>query len=89
MTFDDAFKYNKELLDRLDLAPYIHAWEDPRDIMTAIEDAYADHEFPEEIDEVVEDDPLDGFIFNYFSTEDFMDYLHERYGTNFNSEIRY
>lgn len=89
MSIDDAIRLNFELLDKIDLLPFINEREDPYDIMDAIEGAYEDHEFSEEVEAIVEGDTLQGFIFNYVSLEDFIEYLHSRYGTTFNSEIKY
>lgn len=89
MSIDDAIRLNFELLDKIDLLPFINEHEDPYDIMDAIEGAYEDHEFSEEVEAIVEGDTLQGFIFNYVSLEDFIEYLHSRYGTTFNSEIKY
>jgi len=89
MSIDDAIRLNFELLDKIDLLPFINEREDPYDIMDAIEGAYEDHEFSEEVETIVEGDTLQGFIFNYVSVEDFIEYLHSRYGTTFNSEIKY
>lgn len=89
MSIDDAIRLNFELLDKIDLLPFINEREDPYDIMDAIKGAYEDHEFSEEVEAIVEGDTLQGFIFNYVSLEDFIEYLHSRYGTTFNSEIKY
>ena len=89
MSIDDAIRFNFELLDKIDLFPFINEREDPYDIMNAIEGAYEDHEFSEDVGAIVEGDILQGFIFNYISMEDFIEYLHSRYGTTFNSEIKY
>ena len=89
MSIDDAIRLNFELLDKIDLLPFINEREDPYDIMDAIESAYEDHEFSKEVETIVEGDTLQGFIFNYVSVEDFIEYLHSRYGTTFNSEIKY
>lgn len=89
MSIDDAIRLNFELLDKIDLLPFINERENPYDIMDAIEGAYEDHEFSEEVEVIVEGDTLQGEIFNHVCMEDFMDYLHNRYGTTFNSEIKY
>ena len=89
MSIDDAIRLNFELLDKIDLLPFINEREDPYDIMNAIEGAYEDHEFSEDVEAIVEGDTLQGFIFNYIGMEDFIEYLHSRYGTTFNSEIKY
>ena len=89
MSIDDAIRLNFELLDKIDLLPFINEREDPYDIMNAIEDAYENHEFSEDVGAIIEGDTLQGFIFNYVGVEDFIEYLHSRYGTTFNSEIKY
>lgn len=89
MSIDDAIRLNFDLLDKIDLLPFVNEREDPYDIMDAIEGAYEDHEFSEEVEAIVEGDTLQGFIFNYVGLEDFIEYLHSRYGTTFNSEIKY
>ena len=92
MTWEDIDKdlaYNVRLLDKLDLKPFIHHKMSPTDIMYEIEDAYDNHAFSEEIDKIIEGDILKGDIFNCIGVEDFMDYLNERYGTRFDSEVTY
>ena len=90
MSIDDAIRLNFEVLDKIDLFPFINEQVSPIDIMTSIENAYENHTFSREIEILVEDnDTLQGYIFNYVSIENFMDYLHSRYGTTFNSETKY
>ena len=89
MNFDDDMRLNFRVLDMIDIYPFIEVWADPDDIMDNIEVAYDNHEFPKEVEEIVQGDILQGFIFNLISTEDFIDYLHDRYGTTFNSEVKY
>lgn len=89
MNFDNEMKLNFDVLDMIDIYPFIEVWADPDDIMDNIEVAYDNHEFSKEVEEIVQGDILQGFIFNLISTEDFIDYLHDRYGTIFNSEVKY
>lgn len=83
MTYEEEYKLQAELLDKLDLRPYIKLGMKHWDIADAIEDAYDDHAFPEEIDKIVEAPPFNGYILNFYNSDDLMDYLHERYGTRF------
>lgn len=90
MSYDDAIRLNFDILDKIDLFPFITERANPVDIMRSIEDAYDNHKFSQEIENLVEDnDTLQGYIFNYVCVEDFIDYLHSRYGTTFNSEVKY
>ena len=90
INYDDAMRLNFDILDKIDLFPFITERANPTDIMRLIEDAYENHKFSREIEILVEDyDTLQGFLFNYVDVEDFIDYLHDRYGTTFNSEVRY
>ena len=90
MSYDDAMRLNFDILDKIDLFPFITERANPTDIMRSIEDAYENHKFSREIEILVEDyDTLQGFLFNYVGVEDFIDYLHDRYGTTFNSEVKY
>ena len=83
------FEYNLTLLDKIDLKRFIERGDSPGDIMDKIENAYEDHEFPEEIDKIVQGPILKGYFFNYIGTDDFMDYLHEKYNIGFYDEIHY
>lgn len=90
MNYDDAIRLNFDILDKIDLFPFITKRANPADIMRSIEDAYDNHKFSQEIENLVEDnDTLQGYLFNYVSVEDFIDYLHSRYGTIFDSEVKY
>lgn len=87
--FDLGEKKQKELLDKLDLKPFIHSGYTPAMIMEEIENAYEGHEFPAEIDEIIESPLFEGCFFNFWSEDDFMDYLHDRYNIYWYDEIRY
>ncbi len=89
MTYEEEYKLQEELLNKLDLRPYIKLHMKHWEIADAIEDAYDDHEFPEEIDKIVEAPPFCGYILNFFNSEDLMEYLEERYGTRFREESYY
>lgn len=89
MNFDDDMRLNFSVLDMIDIYPFIEICAEPEEIMDNIEAAYDNHEFSKEVEEIVQGDILQGFIFNLISTEDFIDYLHDRYGTTFDSEVRY
>ena len=83
MTYEEEYELQEKLLDKLDLRPYIKLWMKHWEIADAIEDAYEDHAFPEEIDKIVEAPPFDGYILNFFNSDDLMEYLEKRYGTRF------
>ena len=89
MIYEEEYKLQEKLLNKLDLRPYIKLWMNVGEIFEAIEDAYEDHIFPEEIDAIVEAPPFDGYILNLFSSDDLMDYLEKRYGTRFKEEFYY
>lgn len=89
MSVDDAIRLNFSVLDMIDIYPFINRGADPSDIMDDIEEAYDNHEFSKEVEQIVQGDALQGLIFNLISTEDFIDYLHNRYGTTFDNEIKY
>lgn len=89
MTYEEEYELQEKLLDKLDLRPYIKLWMKHWEIADAIEDAYEDHAFPEEIDKIVEAPPFDGYILNFFNSDDLMEYLEKRYGTRFREESYY
>ena len=89
MTYQEEYKLQADLLDKLNLRPYIKLHRKHWEIADAIEDAYADHEFPEEIDKIVEAPPFNGYILNFYSSDDLMEYLEKRYGTHFTEEFYY
>ena len=87
--FLEMDKKQKALLDSLDLKRFIHSGSTPAMIMEDIENAYSDHEFPEEVDKIVEGPDFQGYFFNFWGEYDFMDYLHDRYGVRWSDEITY
>jgi hypothetical protein len=76
-------KLEKELLDKIDLRPFIRHNKTLTDIINDIEDAYADGKFSSEVKAIVEASPFDGYIFNFMCDYDIMFYLEQRYGTMF------
>lgn len=89
MTYEEEIKLQEDLLDKLDLRPYIKLHMKHWEIADAIEDAYDDHEFSEEIEKIVEAYPFDGYILNFYNSLDLMEYLEKRYGTRFREESYY
>lgn len=87
--FLEMDRKQKELLDKIDIKPFIHSGYTPAMIMEDIEHAYEDHEFPEEIDKIVESSDFEGYFFNWMGIYDFMDYLHDRYEVCWSDEITY
>ena len=69
---DKEFQINKEFLDTIDFMPFLKETEVLSVLMTAVESyVFFNHkEMPPE---------LNGEVFNYYSEEDFKDYLEKRY----------
>jgi len=55
MNYDDTMRLNFDILDKIDLFPFITERANPTDIMRSIEDAYENHKFSQEIEILVED----------------------------------
>ena len=74
MTIQEGYEINKKFLDEIDFIPYFIHYNDKvlGDIMSIIETDYHDSliEMPPE---------LEGYVFNYYSVDDFRDYLKKRY----------
>jgi hypothetical protein len=84
----DILKNDIEVLNKIDVMKYIDIGDEPEDIMFRIQCAYEDHELDESLDEIVED-VLNGSIFEFMTTEDFMRYCTYRYNILWGSEVRY
>ena len=69
---DKEFQINKEFLDTIDFVPFLEETKLLSVLMAAVESfVFFNHkEMPPE---------LDGEVFNYYSEEDFKDYLSNRY----------
>lgn len=71
--FSKDFQINKEFLDTIDFIPFLKETQILSVLMTAVESyIFLNHiELPSE---------LETEVFNYYSEEDFKDYLEKRYG---------
>ncbi len=69
---DKEFQINKEFLDTIDFIPFLKQYAKLGDMMGAIEEYCYENkiEHPSE---------LETEVFNYYSEEDFKDYLEKRY----------
>ena len=67
-----GFQINKEFLDTIDFIPFLRQYAKLGDMMGAIEE----HCYENEIELPSE---LETEVFNYYSEEDFKDYLEKRY----------
>lgn len=72
MYIDKEFQINKEFLDTIDFIPFLKQYVRLGDMMRAIEEYCYENkiELPSE---------LETEVFNYYSEEDFKDYLEKRY----------
>ena len=72
VSFDKEFQINKKFLDTIDFVPFLKEIKLLSALMTAVESfVFFNHkEMPPE---------LNGEVFNYYSEEDFKDYLERRY----------
>ena len=86
---NNAEQYNYNLLDKIDLKPYLAKWKSINDIMEEIEDDAFSGVFGADVKAALEDPIMKNEIFNYIGTYEFMDYLNKRYGTKFNERIDY
>ncbi len=70
--FKEGFQINKEFLDTIDFIPFLKQYGKLGDMMGAIEEYCYENkiELPSE---------LETEVFNYYSEEDFKDYLEKRY----------
>ena len=74
MLIDKEFKINTEFLDTIDFIPFLKQYAKLGDMMGAIEE----HCYENKIKLPSE---LKTEVFNYYSDEDFKDYLEKRYST--------
>ena len=72
MLIDKEFEINKEFLDTIDFIPFLKQYDKLGDMMGAIEEYCYENEIelPSE---------LETEVFNYYSEDDFKDYLEKRY----------
>lgn len=68
--FTKQFQTNKEFLDTIDFVPFLKQYNILGEMMIAIEQKYRNVNMPAE---------LQGEIFNYYTDDEFKDYLKERY----------
>lgn len=68
--YDEEMRRQKEVLDQFDFQPYLDIYDDVDDLMF-------NFEYECNLDLVPSD--FKGHVFNYFGTEDFIDYLEKRY----------
>ena len=68
--FTKQFQINKEFLDTIDFIPFLKQYDRLEEMMIAIEQKYRNINMPAE---------LEGEIFNYYTDEEFKDYLEKRY----------
>lgn len=87
--WDKAEKYNYNILDKINLKPYLAKWKSINDIMEEIEDDAFSEAFEADVRIALEDPIMQGDIFNWISAEEFMDYLEKRYNTKFQEKIDY
>lgn len=84
-----AEKYNYNILDKIDLKPYLAKWKSINDIIEEIEDDAFLGVFETDVMIALKDPIMQGDIFNWVSAEEFMDYLEKRYNTKFQERIDY
>ena len=72
MLIDKEFEINTEVLNEIDFIHYLKEYSNLGRMMMAIENKYNSFMLPPE---------LEGEIFNYYSEDDFMNYLANRYPT--------
>lgn len=76
---DRVMKETKKFLDTIDIRKYLYDGKDLYDVIDEIEDDY---------EEAVRDNPIfQGYVFNWMSTDEFGDYITERYGIQINEEV--
>ena len=68
--FTKYFQINKEFLDTIDFIPFLKQYDKLGEMMIAIEQEYRNTNMPAE---------LQGEIFNYYTENEFKDYLEKRY----------
>ena len=84
-----AEQYNYNLLDRIDLTPYLHKWSSIYDIIDEIEEDAFQGVFEADVRAMLDDPMMKGEIFNYIGSMEFIDYLTEKYGVVFHERIDY
>jgi len=86
---DNEEKYNYNLLDKIDLKPYLKKWASIYDVIDSIEDDISCGVFEADIMAALDDPIMKREIFNYIGPDEFMDYLNKRYGTIFRERVDY
>lgn len=72
MNFEDSEALQKSYLDQIDFMPYIKKYRSLSDLRSAVERDY-------ESSDLVKNDFLEGYLFNWFDDYDISMYLKERY----------
>ena len=85
--YRDNIAATEALLDKLNIQSFLEDGQRVSAIMSTIQDAYEDHEFPAEMDAIIEAPPFDGYIFNYMSEYEFMTYCNKRYHCYYSEEV--
>lgn len=70
MTYEEEMKRQYDILDQYDFLPYLEIYDDVDELMYNFEYECNTDGLPEDFQKCV---------FNYCSTEDFIEYLHQRY----------
>jgi len=76
MTYKQAIEKTENLLDTIDILSYVRKGETVEQLMARLDGAYA------EVEEV-QKEPFDTYLFNWMDEQEFIDYLHRRYGKVF------
>ena len=76
--YEKTMKVQYDALDKIDFEPYFEKFKGKEvyDLMDAVEDDYLDSP-------ITKNNVLDGWIFNYLSRVEFIEYLEERYKGKF------
>lgn len=79
MNWKEKDAYNRAILDKIDIKPYLRPAADVWDIMQELERDYSN---------TITNDPwLEGELFNFMNTGDFAYYLKKRYNIGINEEV--
>lgn len=85
--FKKGEEYNYKILDSIDLYPYIIEGNDIIDTIHEIENAVEVNRIYG--NEIIDNNIMQGYIFNYLSIDEIMEYLQKRYNTRFSEHISY
>ena len=84
-----ALRFNISVLDRIDFKDILVPGLSPSAAMKILQDKYEDHEFAPEIDAIVESEVMRGYICQWMTEIEFMEYCTSRYNCEWDSETRY